>query len=352
MFDIFGRLGMVARNFLKLNMCKDSAEELPLIIPIPAGSRIKDMTGEKHGMLTCLGYVGLDKRGESIFKFKCECEKDVILTKGTVRSGNTKSCGCYGRKAKSKRSLKDMSGQTTKSGIKINHRVGSDKVGAATYNCTCYCGKEFVTLGCSLRSGNTKSCGCYKTSPEFVKSRANFIRDAIAVHGIYYDYSEVEYVNCRTKVKIICPKYGAFWQRPTDHLYGKGHPNRAMENKGSKGAQAKYFENEMQIIYQISFEACGTDVYKIGLTNNLDTAKKRMGRIKSNFKSSKPKILSMFHGDIKNCYRAEQFIKSKMKNCSIERPEGSPCGWTECFSKPIPEKLWREATKNLTEIKI
>ena len=29
------------------------------------------------------------------------------------------------------------------------------------WNCVCECGREFVTSGASLRSGRTKSCGCY-----------------------------------------------------------------------------------------------------------------------------------------------------------------------------------------------
>lgn len=49
-----------------------------------------------------------------------------------------------------------------------------------------------------------------------------FIAKAKAVHGDRYDYSKVEYVDYRSKVCIICPKHGEFWQRPDIHLQGKG----------------------------------------------------------------------------------------------------------------------------------
>lgn len=49
----------------------------------------------------------------------------------------------------------------------------------------------------------------------------SFISKAIDIHGDYYDYSLVEYVNNATKVVIICPIHGKFEQRPNDHL--KGH---------------------------------------------------------------------------------------------------------------------------------
>ena len=45
-----------------------------------------------------------------------------------------------------------------------------------------------------------------------------FIKDAIKVHGYKFDYSKVEYVNATTKVCIICPEHGEFWQTPNMHL--------------------------------------------------------------------------------------------------------------------------------------
>ena len=49
-----------------------------------------------------------------------------------------------------------------------------------------------------------------------------FISKAKEVHGNKYDYSKVEYVNNHTKVCIICPKHGEFWQTPNHHLLGHG----------------------------------------------------------------------------------------------------------------------------------
>ena len=40
--------------------------------------------------------------------------------------------------------------------------------------------------------------------------------------GDKYDYSKVEYVNNSTKVCIICPIHGEFWQTPNKHLGGQG----------------------------------------------------------------------------------------------------------------------------------
>ena len=68
-------------------------------------------------------------------------------------------------------------------------------------------------------------CAKEKISLKQKRSKEEFIKLAKQVHGNKYDYSKVNYVNCKTKVCIICPEHGEFWQTPDDHLRGKGCPN-------------------------------------------------------------------------------------------------------------------------------
>lgn len=56
-----------------------------------------------------------------------------------------------------------------------------------------------------------------------------FKEKAKQLHNDKYDYSNVVYVNSRTKVKIICPKHGGFEQLPSSHLQGNGCPECARE---------------------------------------------------------------------------------------------------------------------------
>jgi hypothetical protein len=49
-----------------------------------------------------------------------------------------------------------------------------------------------------------------------------FIKKAQIIHGNIYDYSLVDYINCYTKIKIICQKHGIFEQRPDKHLQKRG----------------------------------------------------------------------------------------------------------------------------------
>ena len=51
-------------------------------------------------------------------------------------------------------------------------------------------------------------------------SKNDFIKNSIKIHGDKYDYSLVRYVNNKSKVKIICPTHGAFEQTPNLHMRG------------------------------------------------------------------------------------------------------------------------------------
>lgn len=66
--------------------------------------------------------------------------------------------------------------------------------------------------------------GCPKCDGSYRFSQEEFIEKSNFVHKNKYDYSKVKYLNCDTKVCIICPKHGDFWQTPYTHIHGCGCP--------------------------------------------------------------------------------------------------------------------------------
>ena len=58
----------------------------------------------------------------------------------------------------------------------------------------------------------------------YKSTNEEFIKKARKVHGDKYDYSKVNYVKSKTKVCIICPIHGEFWQTPNNHLQGQDCP--------------------------------------------------------------------------------------------------------------------------------
>ena len=90
-------------------------------------------------------------------------------------------------------------------------------------------------------------CAKKKLSSLFSKTTEQFILEARKIHGDKYDYSKVEYINAKTKVCIICPEHGEFWQIPDSHLRGGGCINcNAFQKSTQKIVELL---NELKISY-------------------------------------------------------------------------------------------------------
>jgi len=53
------------------------------------------MIGRKYSRLTVVGEGGSDKRKEKFWVCQCECGKETTVLGSNLRTGNTKSCGCW-----------------------------------------------------------------------------------------------------------------------------------------------------------------------------------------------------------------------------------------------------------------
>ena len=74
-------------------------------------------------------------------------------------------------------------------------------------------------------SGHLSGNGCPHCYGNKKKDTKQCIQDFKRIHGDKYDYSKSQYINCATKVEIICKEHGSFSQRPDDHLKGSGCPS-------------------------------------------------------------------------------------------------------------------------------
>ena len=64
--------------------------------------------------------------------------------------------------------------------------------------------------------------------------KENFIEKVIKKHGNKYNYSKVTYIDSITKVCIICPEHGEFWQTPVAHVRGHGCPICSNKRRGKR----------------------------------------------------------------------------------------------------------------------
>ena len=88
------------------------------------------------------------------------------------------------------------------------------------------------------------------------KTKEQFLEQCLNKFGSKYDYSKVEYINTKTKVCIICPIHGEFWQTPEQHLKGKGCPKCLGKNLTTQDwiKQANIIHNNKYIYSKTNFK--------------------------------------------------------------------------------------------------
>lgn len=98
---------------------------------------------------------------ESTFQNKwlclCECGKERLVRGSNLLKGDTKSCGTNPCNLKD---FEDLTGLVFNRLTVISfHTYAKNK---KYWNCRCSCGTSNVVEGFKLKSGHTRSCGCYK----------------------------------------------------------------------------------------------------------------------------------------------------------------------------------------------
>lgn len=88
---------------------------------------------------------------------------------------------------------------------------------------------EFTqTADLHLLGGGCQKCGWNSYATE------SFIKKAKKIHNNKFDYSQTEYINNISCIKIGYPIHGIFEQTPSEHLKGRGCRKYADELNGDK----------------------------------------------------------------------------------------------------------------------
>jgi len=109
----------------------------------------------------------------------------------------------------------------------------------------------------SMTEHINKSKGCKHCAIELKKdTRKTFTKKAKKIHRDKYDYSLVNYINSKTKVKIICSKHGVFEQRPTDHINNLQGCPICKTSKGENEIIYYLEKNKISYIREKRFNDC------------------------------------------------------------------------------------------------
>ena len=151
----------------------------------------RNIIGEKFGKLTVIKedldkLTKLDSGGYNHY-YICECECGNIITtsKRSLLNGHTKSCGCAkvgsqrenltGKKFNRLLVIK-LDEERTKKSLE-DFRSGLTNCTRTYWICKCDCGKIKTITSYQLKSGETKSCGCY--SADLTRERNIMNKDKI-----------------------------------------------------------------------------------------------------------------------------------------------------------------------------
>lgn len=129
-------------------------------------SQIKDLSGMRFGRLVVMkrGEDRIKPCGKKIVRWecKCDCGNEVTVSRDSLMSGNTKSCGCLHSEQLSERNVRSSNaelvgqkfGRLTVVGIEKN--IKNNRM----WKCICECGNICIASTNSLRRGKVTSCGC------------------------------------------------------------------------------------------------------------------------------------------------------------------------------------------------
>ncbi|MBR6516374.1 MAG: hypothetical protein IKT40_05915 [Bacilli bacterium] len=102
-----------------------------------------------------------------------------------------------------------------------------------------------------LEGNGCNKCGILKTNLKNSDTLSEFIEKSKQIHGDRYDYSNVEYINNKTHVKLICNKCGfEFSVKPNNHLTNKSGCPNCNKSKLENDIEKLLIKNNIEFIYQ------------------------------------------------------------------------------------------------------
>lgn len=171
---------------------------------------------------------------------------------------------------------------------------------------------SFLQLATGHMSGyGCEQCGKINSASKMKYTNEEFIKKSEEIHGKKYDYSKVKYLTISSKVEIICPIHGSFWQIP--HAHFKGHGCKKCSDEDKMYTSEEFF-----------------DIVKKVHGNVYDYSK-------SIYTKQKKKIII-------TCRQHGDFLQSPNKHM-----KGNGC--PKCASNRITLKLTKSTEKFITESK-
>ena len=172
--------------------------------------------------------------------------------------------------------------------------------------------------------------GCPQCHITFQGNTKSFIEKVSIIHNNKYDYSKVNYTNNKTKVEIICPEHGSFWQIPASHqCQGCGCEKCSSESHGGVTVRSDDRNaNEICTLYNIKLTGNGEEFFKIGISKEHSVRHNTISR-NSGYEVE---VIDVLIDTRYNCNRLEKKLLNKRQRINKYVPNKKFAGWSECYT--------------------
>lgn len=163
---------------------------------MPAKQNASEFIGLKYGKIVILEDMGYYDQFRWV-KIKCECGTDKISKLASIKKGDVKSCGCSRKIKPFKITSEELIGKIFNrlTIIEDKGRIGKKRFVKA--KCICGIIKDYEYN--SLKTNNTKSCGCQKHDSVFIHGMSKH-----PIHKIWSGMIE----RCYNEKRLDYSRYG------------------------------------------------------------------------------------------------------------------------------------------------
>lgn len=205
-----------------------------------------DITAQRFGRLLVLSKEEIPHSKNSMWKCKCDCGNETIVSYSHLIKGNTMSCGCY-KKEISKTYLRQKSvavgekyGELTvlredKEKEKQQRKLGD---GHSYWECICSCGMRKTFSGSTLKRRKILSCGCKHSKGELLIQEA--LQNLKINFKTEYSFSDLPLLRFdfaifeQEKIKALIEFQGEQHYQPVEVFGGESQFLRQQKNDQKK----------------------------------------------------------------------------------------------------------------------
>jgi hypothetical protein len=127
--------------------------------------KYEDLTGKRFGKLVVIHRV---YNGNARWLCQCDCGKETLVSAGSLKHGQTKSCGCLRGETIPANST-DLCGSRFGWLVVLERTEKRSQSGDTVWKCQCDCGAIAEVSRSKLTAGYTKSCGCLRHALKFAE---------------------------------------------------------------------------------------------------------------------------------------------------------------------------------------